>query len=85
MEFEKCYVFEPKVARPKKRRRVEPTGLQASWPSRREAYKTAWSAVQREIDSRLRSLNATTIQEIAQWLEEIATDHPVVVRLQDSP
>jgi origin recognition complex subunit 3 len=32
--------------------------------------------VQREIDSRLSSLNATTIQEIAQWLDDLATDHP---------
>jgi origin recognition complex subunit 3 len=77
MEYEKCHVFEPKVARPNKRRRIEPTGLQASWPSRREAYKTAWSAVQGKIDGRLSSLNATTIEEIAQWLEHIATDHPV--------
>jgi origin recognition complex subunit 3 len=40
------------------------------------AYESAWSAVQNGIDSRLSSLNATTLEEIAQFLDELLTDPP---------
>lgn len=50
MQYEKCYVYSPEDARPAKRRRVEPQGLQASWGVRHKAYKKAWQARQKEID-----------------------------------
>lgn len=38
MEYEKCYVFQPEDARPTKKRKTEPQGLQASWRLRKQAY-----------------------------------------------
>jgi len=42
MEYEKAYVFQPDDARPTKRRRVEPQGMQATWGLRKKAYQTTW-------------------------------------------
>ncbi|KAI5366133.1 putative origin recognition complex, subunit 3, origin recognition complex subunit 3, winged helix [Septoria linicola] len=72
MEYEKCYVFSPDDDRPAKRRRTEPTGLQASWNLRKKTYRQAWSAQQQRIDERLDTINAATIAEIASFLDESA-------------
>ncbi|KAK4499501.1 hypothetical protein PRZ48_010016 [Zasmidium cellare] len=74
MEYEKCYVFKPEDSRPVKRRKVEPQGLQSSWNLRKEAYQEAWKAQQDRIDERLRTINATTINGILDFLEEAASN-----------
>ncbi|SMQ50276.1 unnamed protein product [Zymoseptoria tritici ST99CH_3D7] len=70
MEYEKCYVFTPEDTRPAKRRKVELSGLQKSWPVREKAYQTAWSAQQARIDAKVNTINATTVTDIAQFLDE---------------
>ncbi len=50
MEYEKSYVFEPEQDRPAKRRKLEASGLQASWQIRRAAYQEAWQARREKID-----------------------------------
>lgn len=43
MEYEGCYVFQPREdRRPAKRRRTETHGLQTSWPIRRKIYEKLW-------------------------------------------
>ncbi|KAM3419532.1 hypothetical protein BST61_g2873 [Cercospora zeina] len=70
MEYEKCHVFEPDEDRPAKRRRTEPQGLQASWSLRKKAYHEAWGAQQRRINERLDTINSSTVNEIAGFLDE---------------
>lgn len=70
MEYEKCYVFKPEDARPAKRRRTEPQGLQASWNIRKKAYKEAWKAQQDRIDEQLGTINATTVDGVIEFLDQ---------------
>ncbi|PPJ52926.1 hypothetical protein CBER1_11565 [Cercospora berteroae] len=70
MEYEKCYVFEPEEDRPVKRRRTEPQGLQASWNLRKKACQQAWGAQQQRINERLDTINSSTLNEIADFLDE---------------
>lgn len=67
-EYEKCFVFEPKDARPVKRRKVEPQSLQASWKTRRRAYATAWERQKKAIDEKLDATNSTTIDQLEKFL-----------------
>jgi origin recognition complex subunit 3 len=73
MEYEKAYVYQPDEDRPVKRRRTELQGLQASWPLRKKAYQKAWAVQQDRIDARLHSINASTIAEIASFLDASLT------------
>ncbi|KAH9826230.1 origin recognition complex subunit 3-like [Teratosphaeria destructans] len=73
MEYEKAYVFQPGDTRPAKRRRVELSGLQASWDRRRQAYKEAWETQRGHIDASLREINASTVHEIGTYLDEALT------------
>ena len=53
MEYEKCYVFEPENARPSKRRRIAPHGLQASWKLRQAAYRKAWETQRQQLEQNI--------------------------------
>lgn len=70
MEYEKCYVIDPLDLRPAKRRKIEPQGLQASWKTRKEAYKTAWQRQKTSINEQLEATNATTINELEEFLRD---------------
>ena len=74
MEYEKCYVFEPGEGPPAKRRKVEPHGLQASWKKRKEAYEKAWQEQKQAIDEKLDATNATTIDELEEFLTVSANE-----------
>ncbi|KXT02618.1 hypothetical protein AC579_5440 [Pseudocercospora musae] len=71
MEYEKCYVFQPVIDdRPAKRRRLHNRGLQSSWQWRKPAYRNVWHSKREQIDARLDVINATTVTDIAQFLDD---------------
>lgn len=76
MEYEKCYVFQPEDGRATKRRRTEPQGLQASWKLRKQAYERAWTSQENRINAKVNTINATTVTNIATFLDEAAVDSP---------
>jgi origin recognition complex subunit 3 len=74
MDHEKCYVFSSKVERPNKRRRVEPSGLDESWPLREQTYRELWGEQQRRVQQVLDDANKTTLDELLDFLEEDRND-----------
>ncbi|KAK5695202.1 Origin recognition complex subunit 3 [Elasticomyces elasticus] len=81
MEYEKAYMFQPANDRPAKRRRIEPQGLQASWKQRRLAFDRDWSIPQRAIDTRLHSINASTVDKVWTYMNlALKPDQPNTIR-----
>jgi origin recognition complex subunit 3 len=74
MDHEKCYVFSSKGERPNKRRRVEPSGLDESWPLREQTYRELWAEQQRRVQQVLDDANKTTLDELLDFLEEHRND-----------
>lgn len=73
MEYEKCYVFQPEDSRPAKRRKTALQGLQASWDSRKKAFKEAWAVQRSHIHKRLSAINANTVTEVIDFLDGAAS------------
>jgi origin recognition complex subunit 3 len=69
MEHERCYVFSLKNERPNKRRRVEASGLDQSWPLREQTYRELWGEQQERVKEVLDDANKTTFVELLGFLE----------------
>lgn len=70
MEYEKCYVFQLEDARPTKKRKIEPQGLQTSWRLRNKAYHGVWSQQRDRIDNALDKIHSSTVQAINSYLDD---------------
>ncbi|KAE9971384.1 hypothetical protein EG328_003140 [Venturia inaequalis] len=62
MDHEKGYVFTGE--RTTKRRRIEPSGLDSSWPLREKIYRQLWTQQQEHIDRVLENANRVTLEEL---------------------
>lgn len=68
MDHEKSYVFTGERST-NKRRRVEPSGLDVSWPLREKTYRQLWGQQQGHIDKVLESANRVTLDELKEFTE----------------
>lgn len=65
MDHEKSYVFSGE--RSTKRRRIEPSGLDSSWPLREKIYRKLWTEQKDHIDKVLDNANRVTLDELASF------------------
>jgi len=72
MDHEKCYVFSGE--RSNKRRRVESSGLDSSWPLRQKIYHELWTEQQRRINKVLGDANKVTLDELIDFTQNAKTD-----------
>jgi origin recognition complex subunit 3 len=70
MDHEKCYVFSSKGEKPNKRRRIEPSGLDTSWPLREQTYHDFWRAQRGRVEEVLDDANSTTLDALLGFLKE---------------
>lgn len=64
MEHEKCYIFKADDHRPKKRRRIEKKGLDASLELRKNAFDSAWAAQEQHLQRVITEKNKKTIHDV---------------------
>lgn len=67
MDHEKSYVFTGE--RTTKRRRIEPSGLDSSWPLREKIYRQLWTQQQEAIDKVLDNANRVTLDELSKFTQ----------------
>jgi origin recognition complex subunit 3 len=67
MDHEKSYVFGGE--RSNKRRRIEPSGLDSSWPLREKIYRERWAEQQQRVDNVLQSANRATLDELLDFIQ----------------
>ena len=71
MDDQAAYVFAPEGNRPVKRRRVEPDGLQSSWPIRERTFQKLWTDQRARIDEVVKGANSHTQDKVVQFLNDI--------------
>ena len=71
MDDQAAYVFAPEGNRPVKRRRVEPDGLQSSWPIRERTFQKLWADQRARIDEVVKGANSNTQDKVVQFLNDI--------------
>jgi origin recognition complex subunit 3 len=67
MDHEKSYAFSG--GRSNKRRRIEPSGLDSSWPLREKTYRELWKEQQRRVDKVLEDANRVTLDELVEFTQ----------------
>jgi origin recognition complex subunit 3 len=67
-------VFSSKSERPRKRRRVESSGLDESWPLREQTYRELWGAQQERVQEVLDDANRTTLDELLGFMKDNRKD-----------
>lgn len=69
MDHERSYVFSGERAH--KRRRIEPTGLDSSWPLREKIYRELWTEQQARINQVLEIANKVTLNELTNFTHSV--------------
>jgi origin recognition complex subunit 3 len=67
MDHEKSYVFSGE--RSNKRRRIESSSLDSSWPLREKTYRELWTEQQRRVDKVLDDANRVTLDELVDFTQ----------------
>jgi len=70
MDHQAAYVFTPEEKRPVKRRRVEPDGLQSSWPIREKTFQELWADQRAIIDHVVETANGHTLDEVVKFIDD---------------
>jgi origin recognition complex subunit 3 len=72
MDHEKSYIFSEE--RSNKRRRIESSGLDSSWPLREKIYHELWAEQQQRVDKVLENANRVTLDELVEFTQTAKSD-----------
>ncbi|KAF1981426.1 origin recognition complex subunit [Aulographum hederae CBS 113979] len=74
MEHQKCYIYTPPTESepPAKKRKVNESGLQASWRLREKTFQELWGQQEKRIQTVLDNANQTTLTSISNFVAKAA-------------